>query len=237
MCDNCASMVELKDIDATYHTKIIVSLLHDMQLNDQRATLLQLVDKFKAKWKGLDGSNEAVDLKREEIEQLIVHLILNHVLKEEFQHTAYSTNAYVTLGPLWKPALQGNKPVKLEIAVPSQDRGGRSKGTKCSRMSNLEAKLDELRRELSSSNGGMFPHAVLSAQQISLVSCQKPTTVDELEKVIGKVKTEKYGGRIIELMRSHITSSGTNEASDESGAKKRQKKDKDVVWVESSEEE
>jgi hypothetical protein len=38
------------------HTKIIVSLLHDMQLNDQRATLLQLVDKFKSKWKGLGTS-------------------------------------------------------------------------------------------------------------------------------------------------------------------------------------
>jgi hypothetical protein len=37
----------------TDHTKIIVSLLHDIQLNDQRATLLQLVDKFKAKWKDL----------------------------------------------------------------------------------------------------------------------------------------------------------------------------------------
>lgn len=62
------------------HTKIIVSLLRDMQLNDQRATLLQLVDKFKAKWKNLGGSNEAVDLKKEEIEQLIVQLILDRVL-------------------------------------------------------------------------------------------------------------------------------------------------------------
>ncbi|XP_062197489.1 ATP-dependent DNA helicase Q-like 2 isoform X2 [Phragmites australis] len=234
MCDNCASSIELKDIDATYHTKVIVSLLHDMQLNDQRATLLQLVDKFKAKWKHLGGSNQAVDLKREEIEQLIVHLILDHVLKEEFQHTAYSTNAYVTLGPLWKPAMQGNRLVKLDVAVPSQDRGGRSKGTKLVRMSNLEAELDELRRELSSSNGGIFPHAVLSAQQISLLSCQKPTTVAELEKVIGKVKTKKYGTRIIELMRSHINR-GTDGA--EAGAKKRRRTDKDVVCVESSEEE
>ncbi|TVU23289.1 hypothetical protein EJB05_25644 [Eragrostis curvula] len=266
MCDNCASSVELKDIDATYHTKIIVSLLHDMQLKDQRATLLQLVDKFKAKWKGLVDnvmsdishmslqpcsilievmsllgcSNEAADLKKEEIEQLIVHLILDHVLKEEFQHTPYSTNAYVTLGPMWKPALQGNRGVKLEIAVASQDGGVRSKGTKRGRMSDLEAKLDELRRELSStSNGVMFPHAVLSAQQISLLSCQKPTTLAELEKVIGKVKTAKYGSRIVEVMRSH-TSSGSNggkEASDEHGSKKMKMKDKDVVCVESSEEE
>ncbi|CAN6194209.1 unnamed protein product [Urochloa humidicola] len=242
MCDNCASSVELKEIDVTQHSKVIVSLLHDLQLNDQRATLLQLMDKFKAKWKGLGRSNQDVDLKREEIEQLIVQLILDHVLKEEFQHTAYSTNAYVTLGPLWKLALQGNRPVKLEIAVESsQDRGGggsSSKGAKRRQMSDLEAKLDELRRELSSSssNGGIsiFPHAVLSAAQISLLSCQKPTTEAELEKVIGKVKTEKYGGRIIELMRSHVKDGGAGNAAD---ANKRHKKDKDVVFVESSDDE
>lgn len=239
MCDNCASSIELKDIDATCHTKIIVSLLHDLQLNDQRATLLQLVDKFKVKWKGLGRSNQAVDLKREEIEQLIVQLIVDRVLKEEFQHTAYSTNAYVTLGPLWKPALEGNRPVKLEIAVLGSQAGGgdTSKGTKRSRMSDLEAKLDELRRELSSSSTGgisIFPHAVLSTQQISLLSCQKPTTEAELEKVIGKVKTEKYGGRIIELMRSHIADPGAGNGSD---AKRRPKKDKDVVCVESSDDE
>ncbi|CAN6207218.1 unnamed protein product [Urochloa humidicola] len=242
MCDNCASSIELKEIDATQHTKIVVSLLHDLQLNDQRATLLQLVDKFKAKWKGLGRSNQDVELKREEIEQLIVQLILDHILKGEFQHTAYSTNAYVTLGPLWKPALQGNRPVKLEIAVESsQDRGGggrSSKNAKRRQMSDLEAKLDELRRELSSSssNGGIsiFPHAVLSAAQISLLSCQKPTTEAELEKVIGKVKTEKYGGRIIELMRSHVKDGGAGNAAD---ANKRHKKDKDVVFVESSDDE
>jgi hypothetical protein len=59
------------------------------------------------------------------------------------------------------------------------------------------------------------------------------------EKIIGKVKTTKYSSRIIELIRSH-TSSGTNqvkEASDEHGAKKIKTKDKDIVCVESSEEE
>lgn len=238
MCDNCASSIELKDIDAARHTKIVVSILHDLQLCDQRATLLQLVDKFKAKWKSLGHSNEAVDLKREEIEQLIVQLIVDQVLKEEFQHTPYSTNAYVTLGPLWKPALQGNRPVKLEIVVEGshQDKGGsRSKGSKRSRMSDLEAKLDELRRELSSSSSGgisIFPHAVLSTQQILLLSCQKPTTEAELEKIIGKVKTTKYGSRIIEMMRSHITDSGSG-----NGADAKKQHNKDVVSVESSDDE
>jgi hypothetical protein len=71
--------------------------------------------------------------------------------------------------------------VKLEIAVASQDRGVRSKGAKRGRMIDLEAKLDELRRDLSSmANEAIFPHAVLSAQQISLLSCQKPTTPAEV---------------------------------------------------------
>lgn len=134
-----------------------------------------------------------------------------HFQKEEFQHTAYSTNAYVTLGPLWKPALEGKivdrtckillptadgligpcnagkRPVKLEITVEDSHAraggGGLSKGTKRSRMSDLEAKLDVLRRELSLSITGaisIFPHAVLSTQQISLLCCQKPTTEAEV---------------------------------------------------------
>uniref|UniRef100_A0A0E0EBZ6 DNA 3'-5' helicase n=1 Tax=Oryza meridionalis TaxID=40149 RepID=A0A0E0EBZ6_9ORYZ len=221
MCDNCTSSLELKEIDATR------------------------------------CSNESIDLKKEGIEQLVVQLILDRVLvynspstatietfiwstslvtlnKEEFQHTAYATNAYVALGPLWKPALQGNRPVKLSVAFHSQDKGSGSKRTKRNQMSNLEAKLDDLRRELSSSNGGVFPHAVLSAQQISLLNRQKPTTVAELEKLIGKVKTDKYGSAIIELMRLHVDS---EVAGGKAFVSKRQKKDKeDVICVESSEE-
>jgi ATP-dependent DNA helicase Q1 len=60
----------------------------------------------------------------------------------------------------------------------------------------------------------------------------------QLEKVIGKVKTRKYNSRILELMRSH-TGSGTKQGKEgsERGAKKIKKKDKDVVYVESGEEE
>ena len=48
------------------------------------------------------------------------------------------------------------------------------------------------------------------------------------------MKTEKYGGRIIELMQSHIADPGAGNGSD---AKRRPKKDKDVVCVESSDDE
>ncbi|XP_072955690.1 ATP-dependent DNA helicase Q-like 2 isoform X2 [Typha angustifolia] len=245
MCDNCAYGSEIREVDATYHAKIIVSLLRDMQLNDQKATLLQLVDRFKSKIKEVGASNPPVsDLKKEELEKLIIQLILDRVLKEEFQHTAYSTNAYVALGPLWKLAIQGKKAVMLEINIAPPGNNTRSpKIAKRSHQSALETKLDELRKELSSSHGGIFPHAVLSMQQISMLGTQKPTSIEELEKLIGKVKAEKYGCRIIQLIQHYIMSEQPDVSmqsaakATENGSNKRQKKNKAIVLVESSEDE
>lgn len=198
MCDNCAFSNEVKEVDVSRHAKLMVTLLQDVQENDQRLTVLQLVDKIKIKHKEV-GS----ELKREEIEQLVIQLILGRVLKEEFQHTAYATNAYVTLGPLAKQVLQGKSSVKLEISCGQKKVAGvravkRSRASSC-----LELKLDELRTELSSDHGGIFPHSVLSTQQISMINDQKPDSMEQLEKIIGKVKTEKYGSKILEQVRMY----------------------------------
>jgi len=45
--------------------------------------------------------------------------------------------------------------------------------------SGLELKLDELRKELSSAHGGILPHSVLSTEQISLLSSQKPNSLEQ----------------------------------------------------------
>lgn len=129
----------------------------------------------------------------------MIQLIRDRVLKEEFQHTAYATNAYVTLGLLWKQVSHGKRIVKLEISTKVKTKTGNMKSSKRSLTSSgLELKLDELRKELSSTHGGIFPHSVLSTQQISILSAQKPTSILELETMIGKLKTEKYGSKILE---------------------------------------
>ncbi|KAM5573738.1 ATP-dependent DNA helicase Q-like 2 [Rosa sericea] len=71
MCDNCAFSNEVKEVDVSRHAKLMVTMLKDVQENDQRLTVLQLVDKIKIKHKEV-GS----ELKREEIEQLVIQLIL-----------------------------------------------------------------------------------------------------------------------------------------------------------------
>ncbi|XP_073112990.1 ATP-dependent DNA helicase Q-like 2 isoform X3 [Elaeis guineensis] len=244
MCDNCAYGHEIKEVDATYHAKVVVSLLRDMQDNEQRATMLQLVDRLKVKMKEVGGSNNSVsDLKKDELEQLIIQLILDRVLKEEFQHTAYATNAYVALGPLWKLALQGKKPVVLEICMGQRRNSSIHKDARNSQTFGLEMKLDELRKELSSTHGGIFPHAVLSTQQISILSTHKPTSITQVEKLIGKVKAEKYGNRIVDLIQQYVESgqpngdtSGVAEAS-ENRANKRPRKNRSLILIESSEDE
>ncbi|CAK9159146.1 unnamed protein product [Ilex paraguariensis] len=119
-------------------------------------------------------------------------------MKEEFQHTAYATNAYVTIGPLAKQVTQGKKIVKVEVCSSPKNNHGAMKSSKRSRSSGLEFKLDELRKEFSSSHGGIFPHSVLSTCQIRILGAQKPMLMEELEKIIGKLKTQKYGSRILE---------------------------------------
>uniref|UniRef100_A0A2P2LYA0 DNA 3'-5' helicase n=1 Tax=Rhizophora mucronata TaxID=61149 RepID=A0A2P2LYA0_RHIMU len=237
MCDSCAFPNDADEVDVSGLAKIVISLLQDMQENDQRLTVLQLVDKMKNMQKAL-GS----DLKREEMEQLVIQLIIDRALKEEFQHTAYATNAYVTVGPLAKQVVQGNKIVRLEISR-KQNKCGKMKLSKRNlSLSGLELKLDWLRKELSSSHGGIFPHSVLSSQQMSTISAQKPSSMEELEKIIGKLKTEKYGARILEEIKKCAGSEPPDngklkeeeEGSKTSRASKRLKAMKDPVVIESS---
>ncbi|KAI9083893.1 hypothetical protein K1719_034151 [Acacia pycnantha] len=234
MCDNCAFPSEVKEFDVSSHAKLMVSLLQDMQENDRRLTMLQLGDKMKIKQKELD-----FELKKEEMEQLILQLLLERVLKEEFQHTAYATNAYVAEGPLAKQILLGKKTVKIEVSSEQRTKPGvrsvkRSRGS-----SGLEVKLDELRKELSSIHGGILPHSVLTTQQINLISSQKPNSLEQLEKTIGKLKTEKYGDRILEQIEMYSDfkpPDEKNEQDSEVRAAKRSKTKKTIVLLESSEE-
>lgn len=244
MCDNCAYGNEVEEVDVTCHAKVLISLLQEMQKNEQRTTILQMADKLRIKTKSLVPC-----LKKEDLENLIVQLIVDRILKEEFQHTAYSTNAYITIGPLWSHVVKDKKATKLVL---SGGHGNKSTTTSKKRRglaSGLEVKLDELRKEISSSHGGIFPHSVLSAQQIAMLSSERPTSLNQLEKLIGKLKTDKFGSRIINLIQQFTCSeaSGSRDkffAQDENEEHqehqehtnvKRQKKNETLVDIESGE--
>ncbi|AAF24590.1 T19E23.16 [Arabidopsis thaliana] len=305
MCDNCALSSEVKEVDVSEYqpyvdniiiifgvmifadlSKLVVSMVQETQAKDQRVTMLQLGDKLRNKHKDL-----IAELKRDEVEHLVIKLIVDSVLKEEFQHTPYSTNAYVTMGPLANQLLQGKEKrntfssrsnehyVGFGIWNTLFSRFGRSQIKRSHRsrrktikmetssrqtkklkrsitFSGLELKLDELRKEISAADGSILPHTVLSTQQIGSISSQKPVSLQEasfplifiwldlqLESIIGKLKTEKYGDRILEEVMRHeavseqLVEDPTKEETCKSRLRKRAKTQKDVVLVESSGEE
>ncbi|XP_058074988.1 uncharacterized protein LOC131223566 [Magnolia sinica] len=74
----------------------------------------------------------------------------------------------------------GKKTIELEICIGQNGNTGNIKATKRSMSSGLEMKLDELRKELSSSHEGILPHTILSTQQISTLRAEKPTSMEQL---------------------------------------------------------
>lgn len=80
----------------------------------------------------------------------------------------------------------GQKRVKLEIVQGVQSAKKKSKATTAAISEDelvhtgLGLVLDELRHTLAAVHGGIFPHSVLSSQHISLLSSQKPLTMDEV---------------------------------------------------------
>ncbi|KAL6008584.1 hypothetical protein ACLOJK_034098 [Asimina triloba] len=137
----------------------------------------------------------------------------------------------------YDPLRPRKKTIKLEISSRQNGDTGGIKAAKHAMSSGLEMKLDELRKELSSTHEGILPHSILSTQQISMLSTEKPTSIEQLEKLIGKLKTEKYGSRILECIRQFVEAEGNSKSKAEgceSRSCKRLKTKKAVVLVESS---
>lgn len=69
----------------------------------------------------------------------------------------------------------------LEVSSGQRSSGiGIAKSSKRGRNSGLESELDNLRKELASMDGGIFPHSILSTQQIGMLCSQKPETTEQV---------------------------------------------------------
>lgn len=81
-------------------------------------------------------------------------------------------------------SLAGKKIIKLEVCSGERDSSTSTKLSKRSRSCGLTFKLDELRQELASLDGGIFPHSVLSTQQINMLSAEKPRSMEQVQSLI-----------------------------------------------------
>lgn len=114
MCDACrraATGTSAQERDVTDGACHALSVLRDWAGADKRATLLQLLDKWKPEKR--DG------ITRDEAEHLLGRLLQFQCLGLSFGYTAYSTTAYFVLGAKAQGVLQGG--VRISIAFPAHD--------------------------------------------------------------------------------------------------------------------
>jgi len=70
--------------------------------------------------------------------------------------------------------------VKLQISTEEENKAATMKRAKLKPTSaSLEFRLDEMRKVFASFHGGIFPHSVLSTQQISILAAEKPDSMEQ----------------------------------------------------------
>ncbi|XP_078091442.1 ATP-dependent DNA helicase Q1 [Mustelus asterias] len=101
MCDNCNNATSNEKVDVTNYCADLIKILKQAVQLGEKLTPLKLIEA----WNGKGPSKLRVasvsppDLSRKEMEELIVHLLLEQYLKEDFSFTAYATISYLKEAP------------------------------------------------------------------------------------------------------------------------------------------
>ena len=128
-CDNCARKESgIRTEDVTALTLDLCKILHALREEDGgKVTLIKLVDA----WKGIGLGKKVASvvnlqasapkrLSRDELERIIVVLVCEKYIKEDFHFTPYSTVSYITLATRGERLLQSegkNNSIVLQFAV------------------------------------------------------------------------------------------------------------------------
>ena len=107
----------VKNEDITEYAQCLIRILSHAADISERVTPSKLVDA----WKGRGQPSLRVrnipqpKLTLEECERVIVHLLLEGVLKEEFHFTPFSTISYLVPGPQASSVLKGSKVTTMPV--------------------------------------------------------------------------------------------------------------------------
>jgi len=96
-CDNCTSPKELVKKDFTSQALCVLNILECLRNERKKATFLQLLSLWRGSQKiiSIDSHLTEKRLSREECEKILVHLLLEGLLKEEMVSNRYSVTSYL----------------------------------------------------------------------------------------------------------------------------------------------
>ncbi|XP_071830405.1 uncharacterized protein [Apostichopus japonicus] len=109
-----------ENVDLTDTVKTILRILNESDLKDQRLTGLKLLE-LAGKHKNQTGTRK---LSKSTYQDIILHLLLEGYLKEDFHFTPYSTISYICLGPR-AHRVQSDSSAKVIIPMTNMISGGK----------------------------------------------------------------------------------------------------------------
>ncbi|XP_069618873.1 ATP-dependent DNA helicase Q1 isoform X2 [Ranitomeya imitator] len=144
MCDNCCSEWDTEAVDVADFGRDVVKILQQAEQMDEKLTPLKLMDA----WSGRGATKLRVAqvlpprLPRDQLERVIIHLLLQQYIREDFSFTAYATISYMKEGSKASALRSEKHPVllhrrsatarkiKLLKSPPSQDYNSQQKSAK-----------------------------------------------------------------------------------------------------------
>lgn len=237
-CDNClrrkraSSELEVFDLVRSKAADQMLTLLEMAQRYQQRLTLIKLAELWKGSGRKQFASLDAnfpkapSHFKRLDCEYAVGSLIVSEILREDFQHTSYSTTSYIIPGRYASVARSASPPLSsskyqlhilrtakttivssLSSSSSSSSGGGSTgvaaEGTKkqTKRSQKLEAKLLEMRRDIAASQPLQTVEAILSKTEIEKIIDKLPRTLTFLSSIIpSPTRLSLIGQLIIQLV-------------------------------------
>lgn len=104
--------------DVSEQCKAFVEIIEQARAKDQNLTGLQLIEASRGKRRS-QANHALTCLSTEKCERILVHAILEDVLKEDFHYTPYSTISYMGIGRKAAVVKMGRLKINLKSAQPN----------------------------------------------------------------------------------------------------------------------
>ena len=140
--------------------KAMIGIIENAQAKEQRLTALKLVE-------ALRGQSRSTHAQRtvEKCERILIHALLEGVLKEEFHFTPYSTISYIGLGRKADAVRRGLLKVTVEsLAASSSLQPKPKKGTTCSSNVSLRTENVSARWKGKEKQSTAIPNSLTSSR-------------------------------------------------------------------------
>ena len=166
MCDICRRQQHCSTDDVTSCAKVVLQLVEKAVSAKERLTFLKLLESLK----GQGGTL----LPAQSCERVIMHMILEGVLKEDFHFTPYSTISYLVAGPRANAVKTGRVTLSIQQLSSTPSTGANSRVRTVSSCKSQSSDTPQLR--IVGTSRSFIEADVMTTDANTLSSLRQPAT-------------------------------------------------------------